>query len=356
VTGNAAYPAATPDARKSRLTIRIGPRTTLRVMPFELVSVAIGLGVIFALVPSSSWPVKPGIDWHWYASGITNLAGGRPLYETRLLTGPYDFWTPENVYAYNMAPWVVPLMAPFAALGDLSRWAWLVAMDLATAVALLLVLPARRRLLILALFLVSTPILMLFVWGNIGAVVILGVSLWLVGRERGSETLMAVGLVLASVKVLPAVPLVLVMLREGRWRPVIAAAIVTGAVTLTLTLATGRNVLADFALTILNIQQVEGANLAPSFYVGHTTEIRAASIAVVALLALRQPSLVNLAVMELAVCGLVTNLYSDWLVAPAMILIFAIREIPGWSSRHAPSPAAREMHGQPGSLVSSTDR
>jgi hypothetical protein len=131
---------------------------------------------------------------------------------------------------------------------------------------------------------------------------------------------------------------------------------VTGAVTLTLTLATGRNVLADFALTILNIQQVEGANLAPSFYVGHTTEIRAASIAVVALLALRQPSLVNLAVMELAVCGLVTNLYSDWLVAPAMILIFAIREIPGWSSRHAPSPAAREMHGQPGSLVSSTDR
>jgi hypothetical protein len=358
VTANAASRSITRDAIRSKPWVRFGPQFSFRVTSFELIGLGLGLAVIFALMPSSAWPVKPGIDWHWYASGIANLVGGRPLYDTRLLAGPYDFWTPENAYAYNMAPWVVPLIAPFAALGDLSRWAWLVAMDLAIAVALLLVLPTRRRLLILALFLVSTPILMLFVWGNIGALVVLGVALWLVGRERGSERLMAVGLVLASVKVLPAVPLVLLMLRERRWRPVIAAAVVTGGVTLALTVATGRSVLADFALTILNIKPVEGANLAPSFYVGHMTEIRAASIAAVGLLALRRPSLLTLAFMELAICGLVTNLYGDWLVAPAMILVFAIREIPEWNSRQASSSAAREVRGgQSASLVSSpTDR
>jgi hypothetical protein len=272
-----------------------------------------------AQIPFFSLPPELGSDWWWYVTGVHNLAAGEPLYDPRLLAGPYNFVDPANIYAYNMAPWVIAMIAPFAALGEAGRSSWLIAMDLATALAIMLCLPARHRTLAAALLLASPVALMLFAWGNVGSLVLLGVAVWLVGWRRGSNTLMAVGLVLASVKVLPAIPLALVMLRERRWVPVAAAAAVTGGVTIALMLATGRNVLEDSVLTLANIDQLAWHNLAPSLYVGHATEIRAACIIVIAALAMQRPRYWTIAAMELAACGLVTNLYLDWLLVPVLI-------------------------------------
>jgi hypothetical protein len=188
----------------------------------------------------------------------------------------------------------------------------------------MLALPGRHRILSTGLLLASTPVLMLLVWGNIGSIALLGVGIWFVGWRRGSDRLMGAGLLLASVKVLPAIPVALVMLREGRWRPVAAVAALAIGVTAALSAATGRNVLADFALTIGNIRQVGALNLAPSSYLGHPTEIRIAAVAAIGLLALMRPRPWTIAAMLLATCALITNLYSDWLLLPVLVLLGSV--------------------------------
>jgi hypothetical protein len=282
--------------------------------------------LIVALMPLVGLPRALGDDWWWYRAGVDNLVAGRPLYDLRLLTGPYDYTADVNRNSFNMPPYILPAIAPFAALGGLGLWVWVAALDVAMVGSVMLVSPRRHRALVVALVLCSPPAVARLVWGNIGNAVLLGISLWLIGRERRSSVAMTIGLMLASVKVLPAIPLAIVMFRERAWRPLIAAATILGGVTIGLSLATGRNLISDFILTIANIVQIAPFNLAPSAFLGHSAEIRALSLIALGLLALRRPTVLTIAAMEIATFGLVTNLYSDWLLIPVLIVLFEARK------------------------------
>ena len=294
----------------------------------EALGVVVATIIAVVLVRFAGLPIQAGDDFLWYRTGVDRLVAGLPPYDPRLLAGPYSFIAPENFYAYNMAPWLIPVVAPFTLLPpDTGRWAWLVAMDVCVAAAIVLVLPERHRVLIAVLLILSTPVLMSLVWGNLTGLVMLGLALWLRGRERGQEPLMALGLVLASLKLLPAVPLALAMLREGRWRSVAASAVVVGAVVGVLVLLTGRNLLVDFAQTISNIRLEPSQSIAPAAFLGPIALVPVRILCGLAILAiaLRSSSLLAVAAMELLVCGLVTNLYVDWLLAPVLVFIFALR-------------------------------
>ena len=284
----------------------------------------IGLMVALAYLvqfPFFSLPLELGSDWWWYRDGIDNLAAGGPLYDSNLLVGPYTFVDPAHVYSYNVAPWVVAIVAPFVALGDFGREVWFVAMAVATGLAILLCVPSRHRLVAAVILLLSPAVLMLLAWGNLGSLVVLGVAIWLVGWRRDSNKLMTVGLILASVKILPAVPLAVVMLRERRFTSVAIAAVVTGGITVALSLATGRNVLADNAVALTNIGQLPMYNLAPSAFLGHPTEIRIGAVVALVALAVPRPTYWTILAMELVVCAFVTNLYLDWAIAPVLIAL-----------------------------------
>ena len=311
----------------------------------EAIGVVVATAITVVLVRFAGLPIQAGDDFLWYRNGVDRLVAGLPVYDPRLLAASYSFVAPENFYAYNMAPWLIPLVAPFTLLPpDAGRWAWLVAMDICIAAAIVLVLPERHRLLIAILLILSTPVLMSLVWGNLTGLVMLGIALWLRGRERGNEPLMALGLILASLKLLPAVPLALAMLREGRWRAVAASALIVCLVVGFLSLGTGRNLLVDFAQMISNIRLEPSMSIAPAAYLGPDAllPIRIACGLAILVIALRSSSLLAVAAMELLVCGLVTNLYVDWLLAPALVLIFALRsrdpERAG-SARSEPAPA-----------------
>jgi len=294
----------------------------------EVLGVVIATAIIVVLVRFAGLPIQAGDDFLWYRNGVDRVVAGLPPYDPRLLAGSYAFNAPENFYVFNMAPWLIPIVAPFTLLPpDAGRWAWLVAMDVCTAAAIVLVLPERHRLLIAILLILSTPVLMSLVWGNLTGLVMLGVALWLRGRERGRDGVMALGLILASLKLLPAVPLALAMLREGRWRAVLASGAIVGAAVGVLMLITGRNLLVDFAQIISNIRLDERTSIAPAAFLGPASllPIRIACGLAILVIALRSSSLLAVATMELLVCGLVTNLYVDWLLAPAFVFIFALR-------------------------------
>jgi len=304
------------------------PLSRYVLTPAEAVGVVVATAITVVLVRFAGLPIQAGDDFLWYRTGVDRLVAGLPPYDPRLLVGSYSFVAPENFYVYNMAPWLIPVVAPFTLLPpDPGRWAWLIAMDVCIAAAILLVLPERHRLLIAILLILSTPVLMSLVWGNLTGLVMLGIALWLRGRERGNEPLMALGLVLASLKLLPAVPLALAMLREGRWRAVAASAAVVGVVVGFLSLVTGRNLLVDFAQTISNIRLEPSMSIAPAAFLGPAALLPVRIVCGLAILvvALRSSSLLAVAAMELLVCGLVTNLYVDWLLAPALVFIFALR-------------------------------
>ena len=285
------------------------------------IAVVTAIGAVLAAQVGSA-PGTLGEDWLWYRDGIERLAAGLPLYRPDWLVGPFNYTAPSNFFGFNQAPWLLPIAAPFAMLPEpAARLAWLVAMDIAAAIALLPFLPRRPWVVLLFM---SAPVWMSLVWGNVEALVALGLAAWLVGRQRASGTLMTVGILLTSLKVAPAIPLVLLTARSGRWRPIVAAIGLLAAWTLTLAVISGTNVMADFVHVTANIEPVTSRlNLAPATYLGATpaayAAVRIGALAACLLMAgLVTSDLAALVGMQTVCCLLATNVYADWLFIPLL--------------------------------------
>ena len=241
---------------------------------------------------------------------------------TGLAHQPLNYTAPSNFFGFNQAPWLLPITAPFAMLprtgcahgmagGDGHR----------SRDGPLPFLPRRPWVVLLFM---SAPVWMSLVWGNVEALVALGLAAWLVGRQRASGTLMTVGILLTSLKVAPAIPLVILTARSGRWRPIVAAIGLLAAWTFTLTVVSGTNVMADFVQVTANIEPVTSRlDLATAIYLGATPAaylaVRIGALAACLLMAgMVTSDLAALVGMQTVCCLLATNVYADWLLIPLL--------------------------------------
>jgi hypothetical protein len=171
-----------------------------------IAGVALVMLYVAPLLAFVTWPPRIGDDWLWYRDGIDRLAAGLALFEPDWLIGPFNYLDPSEYYKWNQMPWLLPLVAPFALLPEpVDRIAWTVAMAAILATAIFWVVPNRIHAVAL---LVWPPSLMTIAYGNTESLVVMGVAAWLVGSRRNSELYEAAGIVLASFKIFPAIPLV----------------------------------------------------------------------------------------------------------------------------------------------------
>lgn len=286
-----------------------------------LVAVTSAVLILFA-----SYPAAPGADWPWYRNGIERLIAGQPLYDPTWLAGPYDYLAPANYFQFNQVPWLIPIVAPFAVLPEpIASWVWLAFTDAAMLLALALVIPRWPPLVVIVLL--SPPVLMSLAWGNTGALVALGVALWISGQRHKSPALETAGIVLASLKVLPAIPLVLLALRARRWSAAIASALIALVVSIAVSVLVGQNALEQFIRIAANIEPVlNRLNISPAAWLGASPTdylvVRGIALVAVLLTMIRvKNDLAALALLELACCFLATNPYVDWLVVPGLAIL-----------------------------------
>lgn len=181
------------------------------------------------LAPASDW----GSDWRWLEDGLNRLAAGLPLTRPEYVAGPWSQFKVGAMiptYAWSLhPPYSAALYEPFMLLpATVRQLTWAAVMAAALIGATALVWP--RRLwwgtgLLIATILLRPPIDGAWLglidqlhYANPNALVALGVALVWLGRRRGSVVLMAVGLILAAVKILPAATLGLWLL-AARERP-----------------------------------------------------------------------------------------------------------------------------------------
>jgi hypothetical protein len=300
----------------------------LRRHPIEIAIVLVVVAIWSIVV--ARYPSVIGADWIAYRDGVDRLVDGRPVYEPMLMLGPYDYVTPAFGDFFNMPPWFLAIAGPASMLSaPLDRLVWAATVAASLGIAFAITVPRRYRSTLLPVLLVFTPVWMTLAWGNATAIVVLGVALWVAGVRRGSTSLLVFGIVLASLKLVPAIPLALYLLRAGRLRPVVLAAALIGGLTIAFSLAAGQNLVHDFAVMFANIRQTPDTNLAPSVYLARLLPdldavliVRVVAITLIALLAFRRPSLAVVAGMELLVLALPLNVSSFWILHP-MVVAFA---------------------------------
>jgi Glycosyltransferase family 87 len=295
--------------------------------------------LLFAL----AWtiPIALGDDWLWYRDGVERLADGRALYDERMLASPFDLVASGLRYVFNQVPWSIPLFVPFALLAE--PWAqivWLLASDAALIVGLALVWPrglSASTQLILAFFVVLNPgFVMSITWGNLGAWSVLGIGLFRVGFTRGLTPLMALGLCLSAMKLVPIVGLALMFVRPvpARRRTVVVSVLVLALMSLPAILANGPSVIRDFLVVATNLEQVRmSTNLSPSLWLAPvlapSTSLAALRLATAVALVIVgwrvQDRLMRAALGLLLSCLFVTNLYADWLMIAVSAGLMAIR-------------------------------
>lgn len=297
-----------------------------RLMLWVVAGMAVASLLILFAVAFAGWPIQFGDDWLWYRNGIDRLATGQPLYKPEWLAGSYNYVSSENFYQFNQVPWLLPIVAPLSILpAPIDRFAWLIAMDVALVAAIALSFgrrAARRWPLLLALAFWA-PTLMCVVWGNIENLVTLGVVLWFAGQRKGSRGVETIGIVLASLKVVPAIPLILMSLKARRISPVVAAGTIIAVMTVPAVILRGLDVIPSFLRITANIAQLDvPQNLSPAIWTDIPLSIVriGAVIAMVAAISIRRDWLA-VALGELAACGLVINLYADWLLPCVLPLI-----------------------------------
>lgn len=290
----------------------------------RLTAFSIGAGLVVALGWFySGWPSTLGEDWLWYRNGVDRLTDGLPLYRPEWLDGPFVYAAPENLYQYNQPPWLLPLIAPVAKLPPpLDAFTWFAVMAAAMAAAFALATNGRpdRNILLLLGVMVWPPTLMVVVWGNTEALVCAGVALWLSAHHRRASVLGGVGIVLASLKVVPAIPLVLLSLRDRQWKPVVIAAVTVAGLTVPSVIAGGPSVVADYIAITMNFALIDThTNISPAAWADLPLGIvRIGAIVVILLGLIVRPVWLSLAVTQLASCGLATNVYISWLVPPVL--------------------------------------
>ncbi|MBI2781504.1 MAG: hypothetical protein HYX55_06895 [Chloroflexi bacterium] len=234
---------------------------------------------IVVLLPASDW----GSDWRWLEDGLKRLAAGLPLTRPEYVTGPWSqFAVGAQIPTYTWSlhpPYSAVLYQPFMLVPAAIRavtWAAVMAATLAAAVAV----AWPRRLwwgtgLLIATILLRPPINGAWLglidqihYANPNAIVALGVALVWIGRRRGSTALMAAGLVLASVKILPAATLGLWLLAaRDRPGPARKSVVVAGGILAVLTvivLVQDPGAIYDMIRSQLNMVPWPGAtNFAP---------------------------------------------------------------------------------------------
>jgi hypothetical protein len=199
------------------------------------------------LIGATDW----GSDWRWLQDGYDRLAQGLPLTRPEYVTGPWSQFPPPShapTYAWSLhPPYSATLYAPMLLIPDgIRQLAWVAIMAAALVAAVVIAWPRRlwwpTGLLLIAAYL-HPPIDGLWLglvdqvhYANPNALVVLGVALVWVGRKRGSMALMTIGLVLASLKILPAVTLGLWLLvardrPEPARRAVFVSVVICGALT-----------------------------------------------------------------------------------------------------------------------------
>ena len=234
----------------------------------------------YGLRAASDW----GSDWKWLQDGLDRLARGLPLTRPEYVTGPWSqFPAPSHAptYAWSLhPPYGATMYAPFLVVPDEFRAvAFAAVMAIVLAAAVWVAWPRRLwwgtgALIVAAMlwlpdFGKAWPGLIDQVhYANPNAIVILGVALVWVGRRRDSVLLMALGLVLAAVKIAPAGTLALWLL-VARDRPVPArravfiAAIVLAILSVPI-LFLDPGAVTDMIRSQLNLEPWTGStNLAP---------------------------------------------------------------------------------------------
>jgi hypothetical protein len=284
-------------------------------------------------VPFARYPSIAGADWDTYRNGIAAVLDGRGLYRPDLALGSYDYLSAEFANAYNMPPWFAPVALPILAMPDvLERPAWILVTGLILVAAFALVMPLGDRVIWVALAASMSFAWMALTWGNASALVALGIAIWMAGLRRHAPWMEVAGIVVASIKIVPAIPLVVYHLQTRNVRPLLLAAAVLAGISGILMVWTGTNVVLEFAIAFSNIRQVSETNLAPASLLAPALPgldlvfiVRILSLAALVWLAAQPPSLYRVAAMELVVCGLVSNVYAFWLLHPVIAALGAVR-------------------------------
>lgn len=230
---------------------------------------------LIVLLPATDW----GSDWRWLEDGLKRLAAGLPLTRPEYVAGPWSqFAVGAQIPSYTWSlhpPYSAVLYEPFMLVPAAVRqvtWAAVMGATLIAAVAL----AWPRRLwwgsgLLIATILLRPPIDGAWLalidqvhYANPNALVALGIALVWLGRRRGSIALMAAGLVLAAVKILPAATLGLWLLaardRPGPARRSVAiAAAVLGVLTM-IVLVQDPGAISDMVRSQLNMIPWPGSN------------------------------------------------------------------------------------------------
>lgn len=315
-------------------------RSRLRAVPGLVVLALIGLVIVINLLRLAGDPSAPfGSDWRWYRDGADRLLSAAPLYDPRLLIGPYDQTQPGLEYTFNQAPTLAPVVTAFAlAVPDaLTTAAWSTLMAACLALAFILVWPrgaSRTAFLVLGSMLLVSPAIMFGLWwANASCAVALGTALVIFGERRQRRSLVTAGLLLAGVaKILPAVPLALwLLVRRRGWRPVATAGAVGLALLGAVTAIEGPGVIGDFLVATGNALPVQGnlANVAPAALLAPIIGGTAASSLCFAVatglagLSMHRsvPEGWSLLGLLTAVCLVVPNLWVHWLIAPMVAAV-----------------------------------
>jgi hypothetical protein len=334
------------------VVVRIG----LAAAPVSLLALALAApgSQLLSLSGAGDW----GSDWRWLADGLNRLAAGQPLVRPEYVTAPFSQFPNGPDYTWSLhLPSTATLVAPSLLLPGWLRqpvWTWLMATTL--LVAIWLAWPRRlwwgTRLIVAAVLLgppvswVSLGLVDQLHYANPNALVVLGLVITWIGRRHGSMALLTGGLVLAAVKIAPALGLV-AWLIAGRGRdrthgrpPAVTPAILFAAailVALTLpVLAIDPGALADTISTLGNLVPWPGdSNLAPSVRLAPLlgAELaawlsRAAGAALLAAVVVRRldgPGGFLLA--ALAPLLLTAQLWAHWTLIPAVAALAAAGDL-----------------------------
>jgi len=352
-------------------------------LPLVIVADAIVIAFLLVIRPFAErlWNLRGANDWgsdfRWLQDGLDRLAHGLPLTRPAYVAGPWSQFAPNAeipTYAWSLhPPYSAALYAPFLlAPADIRPVVWTAAMALAFGAAVWLAWPRRlwwaTALGLLALMLWLPNVLGLggvalsaivdqIHYANPNALVMLGVAMVWLGRQRGSIALMAAGLVLAALKIAPAASLgvwLLVARRDpvtARWA--IAAAVVFLVVVTVPILFLDPGAIGDLIRSPANLIPWSGStNLSPQVWltpiIGHSGALAVSygigAAMVLAILVGRLDGPGGLLLAATAPLLFTPQLWAHWFLIPAVALFATAGE---WRVIRAVDERLRAAVGAP---------
>jgi hypothetical protein len=313
-----------------------------------LVVFGISLAGLVARLPELAGASDWGSDWRWLEDGLQRLAAGEPLTRPAYVAGPFSQFVPGPTYTWSLhPPYTATLIAPSLLLpAALRAPAWTLLVAAALAAALWTAWPRGlwrgTHLLVAAAFLgpplvgLSAGLVDQLHYANPNGLVALGIVTTWSGRRRGSPALIALGLVLAAIKVVPAVALGtwLISTRHNR-RPSLIGLAAAGLALAALTapvLLIDPGAVGDTLAAWANLVPTDGAtNLAPRVGLASLLGLTAGTLlsegVAVALLGLvlarHLDGAGGLVIATSATLLLTPQLWSHWFLVPAVAVLVA---------------------------------